>query len=173
MQASFSFALCISLTMQCRLGVQFWLLRICILYLHIGSIRLTKNDWGELQILPIKEKWYSLGLKLGINSQELDKIKQNEASNQFKCQVRMLKMWLQGDQEVTWEKLINALHALNEIDLATDLQDHINHRLKQSDGISEGDAIVTVSAYFFANNSLSMTQPHYVMQCFHLLYSFE
>ena len=129
---------------------------------------MTENDWGELQTLPIDENWYSLGLNLGISSQELDKIQQRGPSNPFKYKVEMFRIWLHGRREIPWERLINALYAINEISVLTELLDHLNDRpsgssllgdhsldTKQMDTIQEEDAKVIVSKSYTASNSLA------------------
>ena len=88
-------------------------------------------DWVELRALPVDEKWYSLGLQLGIDSQKLNTIEQSEPQSPFKCKGKMLKMWLLEDPAPTWGKLINALYPLDEKTLANDLKSRwhgIEHR---------------------------------------------
>ena len=78
---------------------------------------------GELRTIPVDEEWYSLGQALGISVQELENIQKTEA-NVFKCKAQMFRLWLQNDQEASWEKLAIALEDINKTGLAIELRSH-------------------------------------------------
>ena len=90
--------------------------------------------FGELRTLRVDEQWYSLGEALGMNIKELENIQKTEA-NVFKCKAQMFRLWLQNDQEVSWERLATALEEMNKTELATELR---SHHCNDADIVSSG-----------------------------------
>ena len=55
-----------------------------------------------------REKWYNIGVKLGIKTTDLDAIQHDHGNKLEPCLREMIKLWLK-QTEVTWEILIDAL----------------------------------------------------------------
>ena len=59
--------------------------------------------------------WYRLGLQLGVRSDDLDMIEENYADV---CKNKMFAKWQESDAAPTYEKLVRALAAVGERELA-------------------------------------------------------
>ena len=57
--------------------------------------------------------WYRVGLSLGIKSYQLEEIRINRMGDAMHCKLNMLDLWLRGDVEASWSKLVGALAESN------------------------------------------------------------
>ena len=76
-----------------------------------GPVRTTEsltfnNVFGKLY--EAREKWYNIGVKLGIKTTDLNEIKHDHGDKLEPCLREMIQLWLR-QIGVTWEKLIDAL----------------------------------------------------------------
>ena len=60
------------------------------------------------------EDWYELGLVLGISEHDLDIIRHDYRDKYQDCRREMFKLWLQGDSNASYKKLVSALHAVGD-----------------------------------------------------------
>ena len=89
--------------------------------LDLHAELLLKDVHAELS--SVIEKWYVIGVQLGLNSFILDEIKQEyfKDDSRFK---RMIMVWLKGNgKPVTWPTLIEALQAIDKNGIAEELRD--------------------------------------------------
>ena len=105
-QGTFPIPLCTSCTRVC-VYVSRVRMSSCISRtqnLTISSLALVQSRaWRA------REKWYNIGLQLGISADDLDCIKGRDAGS---CFTEVLKIWLRrGDLEKTWEKLVKSLRS--------------------------------------------------------------
>ena len=61
------------------------------------------------EVVTAQEKWYFIGLQLGLEQHDLDTIK-HENNDTTDCLVQMLSKWLRQGRGVTWKKLIDSLN---------------------------------------------------------------
>jgi hypothetical protein len=69
----------------------------------------------------IRQKWYNIGIELGLSTDELDVIESKYKDDPDRCLVEVIKMWLKSiDPFPTWSILACALraNAINEVALA-------------------------------------------------------
>ena len=62
-------------------------------------------------------KWYHVGLQLGVRANVLNMIKAGFSQNTNMCKM-MFAAWLRDDINPTYEKLVEALAAVGDEDLA-------------------------------------------------------
>ena len=70
------------------------------------------NRYSELD-----EKWYSLGVELEIEDDELDNLEE-KYSDPHKRLIKMFGVWLEKGEDPTYSKLIKALVDINKRDIA-------------------------------------------------------
>ena len=80
-------------------------------------------DFRDLlsSLLPKAARWDSLGIQLGLSPDELDIIRADSMGVED-CLRKMLKKWYDRTLDPTWQKIIAALMAMDEVKLARDLQ---------------------------------------------------
>ncbi|XP_065887254.1 uncharacterized protein [Dysidea avara] len=71
----------------------------------------------------VHEKWYNLGLQLGVNDDTLDQIEKSESKSDIACR-KMFKAWLREKHDGTWNDVFLALksHSVDESNLAESLK---------------------------------------------------
>ena len=79
---------------------------------------------NNLNLLKIKS-WKKLGLQLGIELCELNKIEEEYRSDSHTCMVEMISRWLMDIQGPTYSKLITALVDINERMAAEEVSNNI------------------------------------------------
>ncbi len=68
--------------------------------------------------------WYELGLELGVDEYTLNVIdKDNRGDNRAQLR-QMFQEWLRGTERPTWEAVVQALTAIRESTLASDIEKH-------------------------------------------------
>ena len=70
------------------------------------------NRYSELH-----EKWYSLGIELEIEDDELDNLEE-KYSDSHKRLIKMFGIWLEKGEDPTYEKLIKALVDIDKRNIA-------------------------------------------------------
>ena len=73
----------------------------------------------------IAPKWRSIGVQLGVPHHELDIIQANNRGDPHmvqNCLSRVFDWWLKNEQNVTAEKLAQAVHTLGERDLEVQIK---------------------------------------------------
>lgn len=70
------------------------------------------NRYSELH-----EKWYSLGIELEIEDDELDNLEE-KYSDPHKRLIKMFGIWLEKGEDPTYEKLIKALVDIDKRNIA-------------------------------------------------------
>lgn len=68
-------------------------------------------------------KWYPLGLKLGVDEDNLDFIEGNKRNDIAGAMQDMYKAWLDEGEDPTWWKLIEKLRELKQNALARKLEE--------------------------------------------------
>ena len=86
-----------------------------------------KNEVEKLFIIDtVATEWIALGYALNFSDSEIDHIKTSEHDNDKKCCRELLKCWLQrpvdGGDEVTWQRLLEAIDDARYTELATQLK---------------------------------------------------
>ena len=71
----------------------------------------------ELRQLAVS-KWYSLGLQLQVNQEELEKIQLKYPRNDRICQTKMFGVWLREVENPNYQKLLTALVAIGRRNIA-------------------------------------------------------
>ena len=91
---------------------------LCVCF-HQGMKTLT-NDLAK-----VAHKWYQIGLQLGVNCRDLDKIKGEENGAQA-CLSKMLSHWLSTNAGATKTDLVDMLvsNTINEQQLARKLRNN-------------------------------------------------
>ena len=86
--------------------------RIYYFTLDLPGNLLTLNDLGLLleELMDVYQKWYLLGLKLGVSVQTLDRIRTQFPDSRDQL-LEMLKTWLTNSDNTRWETLIDALRS--------------------------------------------------------------
>ena len=59
--------------------------------------------------------WRTIGIQLHITCGRLDAIEQEHPSDTFKCCDKMLEIWLEGDENASWEQLITTIISLKRV----------------------------------------------------------
>lgn len=73
--------------------------------------------------------WRKLGILLGLDFQKLKQIDWMTNRSFEDCCLEMLHRWLSGQgSEPTWEKLIEAVRKLEEIDVAAELEKFVSSK---------------------------------------------
>ena len=67
--------------------------------------------------------WYRVGLNLGIKSYQLEEIRINRMGDAMHCKLNMLDLWLRGDVDASWSKLVGALAESNHSFIADRIQE--------------------------------------------------
>ena len=91
-------------------------------------VGLLLKDILYSELSSVTEKWYMIGVELGLNSSILDEIKRDyfRDNSRFK---RMIIVWIKGEgKPVTWPTLIEALQAVDENGIAEELRDKYKTR---------------------------------------------
>lgn len=66
-------------------------------------------------LFPIASKWYFIGLWIGVDENELDKIAADNQNESNMCLLKTLRMWLKKVQpKPTWSAVIDALKGVKE-----------------------------------------------------------
>ena len=83
-----------------------------VLILSSKPKRKDINRYSELH-----EKWYSLGIELEIEDDELDNLEE-KYSDPHKRLIKMFGIWLEKGEDPTYEKLIKALVDIDKRNIA-------------------------------------------------------
>ena len=88
---------------------------------------MTINDLRELTISDLREvldvlnngyfpsnKWFELGLSLGLLNPKLEAIREDNPRDSDRCLQNCLTLWLREDFEATWSKLAHAIDKTGE-----------------------------------------------------------
>ena len=67
-------------------------------------------------------KWHQLGSKLGVEKFDLDVIREDNPQNTKGALAAMLKKWLEITEDPMWRAVVDALRAIEEIQLAKKLE---------------------------------------------------
>ena len=70
------------------------------------TLREVENELREVT------GWYQLGLQLEVAPFKLREIEKDHPQDSQRCKSEVLNWWLQNAQEVSWEKLAQALEAM-------------------------------------------------------------
>ena len=74
-------------------------------------------------LFPVASKWYLLGLWIGVDENELDKIEVDNPNDSNNCLVKMLKKWLKMVQpKPSWSAVVDALRGVQEGKLAENIR---------------------------------------------------
>ena len=76
---------------------------------------------AELIDIPVLD-WFTLGLKLGLSSYNLDTIQEDYPRGNKACKRVMFHQWLKRDVDSSYKKLIYALEEMGEFKIASDLR---------------------------------------------------
>ena len=82
--------------------------------LSLKPKRKDLNKYSELD-----EKWYSLGIELDIDDEELDHLE--KCSDPHKRLIKMFYLWLEKGENPTYVKLLRALLNIDKKDVAQSL----------------------------------------------------
>ena len=70
-------------------------------------------------LFPVASKWYYIGLWIGVDENELDKIEVDNSNESNMCLVKTLKRWLKMVQpKPLWSTVVDALKGVQEEKLA-------------------------------------------------------
>ena len=73
-------------------------------------------------LFPVASKWYLIGLWIGVDENELDKIEVDNPNESNMCLVKMLKRWLKMVQpKPSWFTIVDALKGVQEGKLAENI----------------------------------------------------
>ncbi len=67
--------------------------------------------------------WYGLGLELGVDDYTLDLIHEDQRGDNRAQLRRMFQEWLRESEEPTWEAVVQALTAIGEDTLASEIEE--------------------------------------------------
>lgn len=62
----------------------------------------------------VSSKWYEVGIYLGVDESELDKIEEDNPNNCGRCLLKMLKRWRKMAMPKTWLAVVQALKSIGE-----------------------------------------------------------
>lgn len=81
--------------------------------MHTGTNKtLTEDDYKDVleAVYPAMGKWWWIGLELGLNQEELERIKTKCANNIDECLAEMIRKWLKTRSlNPNWLTLVDAL----------------------------------------------------------------
>ena len=109
--------------------------------------RLTIDDLREVcnAVWAARNKWYDIGIQLGLKATDLDEIEENYPRNIGKCFSKMLMLWLRGvNPPPTWSAMVDALKipAVGLGDLAEEVESKFLHQASATDsGKTTGEII--------------------------------
>ena len=83
---------------------------LLVAFLSPETTLTLRNLASELQEVV---DWYRVGLSLGIKSYQLEEIRINRMGDAMHCKLNMLDLWLRGDVDASWSKLVGALAESN------------------------------------------------------------
>ena len=81
-------------------------------------------ELADLINLPVAAEWRPLGLKLGVPSYELNAIQENNAGRNnmvVNCLMSMFEWWLDNCSELNYTKIVEALVAIGQTDVAKEV----------------------------------------------------
>ena len=74
-------------------------------------------------LFPVASKWYFIGLWIGVDENELDKIAADNQNESNMCLLKTLKMWLKMVQpKPSWFTIVDALKGVQEGKLAESIR---------------------------------------------------
>ena len=84
----------------------------------------VRPDLAELDNYVRTNRWYALGLQLGIEDKELEAIKINSGGDIDECRRDMFRLWMRTTSTPTRKGLLDALRtrAVNEITIADEYE---------------------------------------------------
>ena len=94
-------------------------------YYKLLSLLATKTvpTLDELMDHVKTTNWFRLGMKLGVETFDLEVIERNKQLDVEGALQAMLRKWLQSStKDPTWEAVVDALRAINEEELARKLE---------------------------------------------------
>ena len=80
------------------------------------TLRELSNELSSVQ------DWHSLGIQLGLNDHELRTIEKDHPGESRRWKHEMLEKWLQNSKLPTWKAVIDALHLMGELAVASKIQ---------------------------------------------------
>jgi len=107
-----TFFLAIVLSVLCELQCNFDLLHDCMLFVMIPYVFAMLSDIASIveMVIPfMSTKWFNMGLQLGVDINDLNRIQYDTQHCMTACR-NMFAEWLKSTQtEKTWKKLVEAL----------------------------------------------------------------
>ena len=103
---------------------------LLVVFLSPEMTLTLRNLASELQEVV---DWYRVGLSLGIKSYQLEEIRINRMGDAMHCKLNMLDLWLRGDVDASWSKLVGALAESNHSFIADRIQEkYLGIKIKPS-----------------------------------------
>ena len=90
----------------------YWI-TLCLQLLVTSFIEAERPDIRDLcrYVLPLyAAHWWEIGIFLNIMPGQLELIKLNNPANANRCCIDLFLKWLQGTDDVTWEKMFEAIN---------------------------------------------------------------
>ena len=96
---------------------------MCHCDLNITLLHTVELDLGNFtyELREMTSKWYPFGAALGISTTDLDIIEDEKGSRRY--MINMLQEWMDNNEEVTWEELLEALRQIGNRELAEKLEE--------------------------------------------------